>query len=297
MTMVPAQIELFEKYKRTLFVVAYKMTKSVADAEDIVHDVFISFSNQAPADIHNLENYLVKSVMNRSLSLLEKQKHITYPGVNLPEPLFHERSHHIHEQDISYALLLLLQTLNPAERAIFILRETLAFKYAEIAEILSIREEDCRQQLHRAKEKIANGKIRYAASPAKNESFFTAFLKACMDGDAQQLMTFLKEDIIIYSDGGGKVTAARQPIVGRHHAISFLTGIYNKFASKLLPKITPINGELGVLLFDTETGHVDTVMVFIHADDRDALASLCLIRNPDKIAGEFYSGSARIRVA
>lgn len=295
--MIPTRIDLFEKYKRTLFVVAYKMTKSVADAEDIVHDVFISFSKQVLTDIHNLENYLVKSVMNRSLSLIEKQKQITYPGVNLPEPLFHERSHHIHEQDISYALLLLLQTLNPIERAVFILRETLVFEYTEIALILSIREEDCRQQLHRAKEKIANGKIRYTASPAKNESFFAAFLEACMSGDTQQLMTFLREDIIIYSDGGGKVAAARQPIVGRDRAISFLTGIYNKFAGKLLSRVTYINGEPGVLLSDTETGRVDTVMVFIYANDRDALASLCLIRNPDKIAGEFYSGSERIRVA
>lgn len=295
--MIPTRIELFEKYKRILFVVAYKMTKSVADAEDIVHDVFISFSKKALTDINNLENYLVKSVMNRSLSLIEKQKQITYPGINLPEPLFHERSHHIHEQDISYALLLLLQTINPTERAIFILRETLAFDYAEIASILSIREEDCRQQLHRAKEKIADGKIRYTASPAKNESFFAAFLEACRNGDTQQLMTFLKEDIIIYSDGGGKVTAARQPIMGRDHAIGFLIGIFNKFASKVLPRITHINGEMGVLLFDTETNLVDTVMVFIYADDRDTLASLCLIRNPDKIAGEFYSGSARIPFA
>jgi RNA polymerase sigma-70 factor (ECF subfamily) len=295
--MIPTQIDLFEKYKRTLFVVAYKMTKSVADAEDIVHDVFISFSKQTLTDIHNLENYLVKSVMNRSLSLIEKQKQITYPGVDLPEPLFHERSHHIHEQDISYALLLLLQTLNPIERAIFILRETLVFEYAEIAVILSIREEDCRQQLHRAKEKMANGKIRYAASPAKNESFLAAFLEACRSGDTQQLMIFLREDIIIYSDGGGKVAAARQPIVGRDRAISFLIGIYNKFPGKLLPRITYINGEPGALLYDAETGRVDTVMVFIYADDRDTLASLCLIRNPDKIAGEFYSGSVRIRVA
>ena len=295
--MIPTRVELFEKYKRMLFATAYKMTKSVADAEDIVHDVFISFSKQSLAHIHSLENYLVKSVMNRSLSLLEKQKQITYPGINLPEPLFHERSHHIHEQDISYALLLLLQTLNPTERATFILREALGYDYAEIAEILSIREEDCRQQLHRAKEKIAKGKMRYTASAAKNESFFTAFLEACVNGDTQQLMTFLKEDIIIYSDGGGKVTAARQPIVGRDNAIAFLTGIYDKFASELLPKITRINGEPGVLLFDTETGLVKTVMVFIYADDRDTLASLCLIRNPDKIAGEFSYGSVPIRVA
>ncbi len=110
-------------------------------------------------------------------------------------------------------------------------------------------------------------------------------------------MTFLKEDIIIYSDGGGKVTAARQPIVGRDHAISFLTGIYNKFAGKLIPRVTRINGEPGILLFDAKTDRVDTVMVFIYADDRDTLASLCLIRNPDKIAGEFYSESVRIGFA
>jgi len=295
--MIPTRIELFEKYKRMLFAAAYKMTKSVADAEDIVHDVFIAFSKQTLTGIHNLENYLVKSVMNRSLSLIEKQKQIIYPGINLPEPLFHERSHHIHDQDISYALLLLLQTLNPTERAIFILRETLAYDYAEIAVILSIREEDCRQQLHRAKEKVAGGKMRYATSPEKNESFFAAFLEACMNGDAQRLMTFLKEDIVIYSDGGGKVVAARQPIVGRDKAIAFLTGIYNKFSHELLPKITRINGEPGVLLFDTGTGLVGTVMVFIYADDRDALASLCLIRNPDKIAGEFCYGSIPVRVA
>jgi RNA polymerase sigma-70 factor (ECF subfamily) len=240
-------LELFEKHKPTLFVVAYKMTKNVMDAEDILHDIFISFSKQPIQGIQNVESYLVKSVMNRCLTFIEKQKNIQYTGIDLPSPLFNDRFTYVHDQDISYALLLLLHKLNPIERAIFILRETLDYQHDEIAEILAINEENCRQLLHRAKEKMSSNKTRFIPSKEHSEALINAFLYTCASGDVEQLMILMKADIILYSDGGGKVTAALNPIVGNQKCIYFLTKLYTKIKAEIKVEMTSINGENGIL--------------------------------------------------
>lgn len=279
MTLTPAA--QFAQYKPILFAVAYKMTKSVADTEDVLQDVFISMAGQTATDIRNPESYWVKAVMNRCLNLLKKQQHFIYPGIDLPEPLFHEPAHPVLRQDVSYALVILLQKLNPAERAVFILRETLDYDYDEIANILSLEEDNCRQLLHRAKKKIVTGKTRQAPSPETSRQFIDTFLQTCASGDVQQLMNYLKEDITVYSDGGGKVSAARQPIYGRDNCIAFLTGLYKKSGGQLSYNIVPINGENGMVLYDELTGQAMTVIVFdITAD---IISNIYFIRNPDKI--------------
>jgi len=275
-------LELFEKHKPTLFVVAYKMTKNVMDAEDILHDIFISFSKQPIQGIQNVESYLVKSVMNRCLTFIEKQKTIQYTGVDLPAPLFNDRFTYVHDQDISYALLLLLHKLNPIERAVFILRETLDYQHDEIAEILAINGENCRQLLHRAKEKMSSNKTRFIPSKEHSEALINAFLYTCASGDVEQLMILMKADIILYSDGGGKVTAALNPIVGNQKCIYFLTKLYTKLKAEIKVEMTSINGENGILFTNLLTGKIETVMVFAFEDE--TISALYLIRNPDKIS-------------
>lgn len=273
--------ERFQEHKDKLFALAYKMTKSAADAEDILQDIFLAFSTQTASGIRNPEAYLVKSVVNRCLSLLEKRKRLVYPGPDLPEPLFQERFQHMHRQDVSYALVLLLQQLNPVERAVFLLRESLDYAYPEIAEVLAIEEENCRQLLHRARKKVAEGKPRYIPSAEESSSFINAFLQVCASGNVQELMKCLQEDITIYSDGGGKVSAAMQPISGRKNCMAFLNGLYQKYGEQLTFKCSAINGENGILLYDKINGHVETVIVLVIVDGQ--ISTLYFIRNPDKI--------------
>ncbi|QJB30433.1 sigma-70 family RNA polymerase sigma factor [Chitinophaga oryzae] len=270
----------FEQYRPTLFAVAYKMTKNAMDAEDILQDVFLAYSRQDAATIVHPENYLVKAVMHRCLSLLEARKKTVYPGIDLPSPLFRERFSYIHDSDISFALLILLQTLNPWERAVFILRETFSYSYAEMAAILGLEQDHCRQLFHRAKVKIAAGKLRYIPGGEQRSTLFQAFAEACSTGDTARLMACLKEDITIYSDGGGKVSAARAPLTGRTAAAAFLLGIYAKRGVELSLEVTTINGETGVIFRDA-TGAVDTVMIL--SMDTDGIHTVYFVRNPDKL--------------
>lgn len=272
----------FEEYRNKLFTVAYKMTKRVADAEDIVHDTFIAVANRQADAIHDVEGYLVRSVMNRCLTFLEKKKHIIYPGIDLPEPLFVEKFQQVQPQDISYALMVMLHTLNPLERAVFLLKETLDYGYTEVADVLSIKEDNSRQLFHRAKEKIASGKVRHTPTKEEAERIIQAFLLMCANGDTALLMSFLKEDVSIYSDGGGKVPAARNPIFGRDNCIAFLLGIYNKTGDVLTYTLTHINGEPGIVFYNKLSGGVDTAVALAFEDH--AITAFYFIRNPDKLA-------------
>lgn len=271
----------FETLRPALFAVAYKMTKSVADAEDILQDIFIRFS-QNETDVQHPKAYWVKTVMNRCLDLLEKKKRIVYPGIDLPEPLFYQQYEALQRYDVSYALLLLLQKLNPVERAVFILRETLNYGYDEIAQTLDLNEANCRQLFHRSKEKMAEPKVRNIPTEEERLSLVDAFMSGAT-GNVQQLVDYLKEDIVIYSDGGGKVSAARQPIMGRAYCLAFLQGLYAKFGSTFSVEKTWVNGEVSILFRRKEDGAADTIM---WADmDGHGISALYFIRNPDKLTG------------
>lgn len=274
-------MEQFEAYRYKLFAIAYKMTKRIADAEDIVQDTFIAVGSRVLEGIQDVEGYLVRSVMNRCLTLLEKNKHVTYPGIDLPEPLFTERYQQVHAQDVSYALTIVLQTLNPLERAVFLLKETLAYSYPEVADIVSIKEDHCRQLFHRAKEKLTEGKLRHTPSPASADKLIRAFLQIRERGDLQQLMTLLKEDVAIYSDGGGKVSAARNVIMGREHGVAFLAGLYEKLGALLTPAQGRVNGEPALIFYNKQSGAIDTIVTL--AFDGDSVAAMYFIRNPDKL--------------
>jgi RNA polymerase sigma-70 factor (ECF subfamily) len=273
-------MEEFEQYRSKLWAIAYKMTKSAADAEDIVQDVFLAAGSSGTAII-NTENYLVRSAMNRCFSLLEKRKHISYPGPDLPEPIFRERFSKVQQLDVSFALTLLLQQLNPVERAVFILRETLDYGYPEIAGILSLTQDNCRQLLHRARVKVKAGKT--TSVTAKDTSpLITAFLQLCAGGNTTELLKVLSEDVKIYSDGGGKISAALNPIHGAAHCIAFLTGIYKKMSGRLSFRTEQINGETGVVFYNKRSGERDTVMV-VSFENEQIISRIYLIRNPDKV--------------
>lgn len=272
-------MDAFETYRPKLFAVAYKMTKSVADAEDIVQDLFLRYS-QAPEGVHNPEAYWVKACMNRCLDLLEKKSRLAYVGSDLPEPLHPTRFDALRQHDVSYALLLLLQKLNPVERAVFLLRETLDYGYPEIADMLDLGEANCRQLLHRAKEKISTGTIRRVPTPEERRSLVDAFVSGAA-GNVDELLAYLKEDIVIYADGGGKVAAATKPIVGAAHVAAYLHGLQQKFGHAVDWEVSSVNGEAAVLFRRKDDGVVDTVLLLDVTDE--GIGAMYVIRNPDKL--------------
>lgn len=286
--MQTTQIQQFNEYRPRLFAIAYKMTKSIADAEDVLQDTYVSMSRQANALVQNPEAYWVKSVINRCLLLLERKDKLSYPGINLPEPLFEEAYPEMHSQDVGYALLVLLQKLNPVERAVFLLKETFDYSYKEIAEWLVLEEAHCRQLLHRAREKMASPALRFRPEKETQKTLIYTFMEVCANGKVDQLMHFLKEDITIFSDGGGKAFAALHPIPGREKCIQFLMGLVQKRGEQLIAEPMIVNNETGILFFDKSNGNaLDTVMLF--SFEGSVITDIYFIRNPDKLTRKRYA--------
>jgi RNA polymerase sigma-70 factor, ECF subfamily len=279
-----AHLLFFVRQKSRLHGLAYKMTESVSDAEDVLNDVYLSFSSRPLELIRDPERYLVRAVVHGCLAILDKKKNMVYPGTNLPEPLIYERFPDLQPGDISYALLVLLQKLNAVERAIFLLRESFDYEYKEIASLLGITETNCRQQLHRAKEKLKTGKIKYTPSHIEKEQMIQAFLMACGTGDITQLETYLSKEITVFADGGGNTTnaTALKPVVGRDHVIQYLISIARKFGLNLSYAVTQVNQETGVLFENTLTGSIDTVMIPVF-NENNQIIELFMIRNPEKL--------------
>lgn len=275
-------LSFFLSRKSRLHALAYKMTESVSDAEDVLNDVYVSFSRQQFGEIRNPEAYLVRSVIHGCFAILEKRKQVVYPGINLPEPLLYERFPDLQNTDISYALLVLLQKLNAVERAVFLLRESFDYDYSEIASLVGISEDNCRQQLHRAKEKLKTGRVKYTPSNMEKKEITNAFLIACASGDVRQLETYLSKEITIFGDGGGKAATVLKPVVGRNNAIAYLVNSALKFGKGLSYTIKQVNMETGVLFENATSASPDTVMIPVF-DQNNQIIELFIIRNPDKM--------------
>lgn len=273
----------YAAHKPMLFSIAYKMTNNVMDAEDILQDLYIALSDKDDQPIRQVEHYLTKAVMNKCLTLIEKRKHIVYDGIDLPVPLLQGHFPDVHQQDVSYAVVVLLQQLNPVERAVFILRETLDYEYDEIAEIVALKPDHCRKLFQRAKEKIAAKPAAKSPEPDACRRFTTIFLDVCAKGDVETLLNYLKDDIVIYSDGGGKVVAARKPVVGKQNCIAFITSLFNKFGHDFQYELHAMNNTYGLVLKQKTDLTINTIVVFDY-DENFRVRGMYYVRNPDKLA-------------
>ena len=267
-------------YKSYLFTIAYDMVGEVQAAEDLVQDSFEKWFSMDRSDIRNPKSYLTKVVINKSIDRLEslKKQRSIYKGLWMPEPIISQEP--VEEYTLEYALLFLLEKLNPIERAIFVLRETFAKGYEEIAEFIDTSPDNCRQILHRAKTKIAAPNKKQTVSKERYEELLGAFLLAISKKDFNSLKTIFKEEIVMYQDGGGKMAAALKPIAGFEKIVKFLDAVMNLEPDADF-QIQPIkmNGRFGTLVF--RNGAVDTVL-YLDVDDTK-IANLFFLRNPDKI--------------
>jgi RNA polymerase sigma-70 factor (ECF subfamily) len=278
------RIQEFERHRRTLFGIAYRMLGSVADAEDIVQEAWLRW-DAVETDVDNPRAYLTRTVTNLALNHLGSAavQREEYVGPWLPEPLVTEpdASRDVEQaESVSLAMLVVMETLSPLERAVFVLKEVFGFPYAEIARVLDRSEASVRQVGHRARSHVQARRPRYAGADEVRE-VTERFLAACLGGDLNQMMELLAPDVTAWTDGGGKVQAALRPLHGADNVARWLLGVLGRIQEEIDVRFVDVNGQPGILvLLD---GRPDAVGVVDIADGR--ITTLRLVRNPDKLRG------------
>lgn len=285
-------INEFEKYRAQLFALAYRMLGSAAEAEDVVQDAWLRSSSAPQTDLRSPRAFLTTVVTRLALDRLKSARMTReqYVGPWLPEPVF-TGSQSMPEdsvalaESLTLAFMVLLDTLSPEERATFLLRELLEYSYAEVAATLNTSEANCRQLFHRAKEHLRAGQPRSARSREEKRQLAERFTSALRAGDGAELTRVLAEDVGLWSDGGGRVPAARRPIFGRDAVVHLLLGIRRTAAAagfpleKIIAEIIEVNYEPAMLI--RIDGHINSVYVCTIEDD--AIAAIRVVRNPDKL--------------
>lgn len=278
----------FVAHRRLLFGTAYQMLGTVTDAEDILQDAWIKWHEVDRDSITHPRAYLVRTVTNLALNRLTSARATreTYVGPWLPEPLLTTAADAAEETEmadtVSTAMLVVLETLTPVERAVFVLREVFGYSHAEIAGFLDRPETSVRQISHRARSHVQSRRPRFDADAAARSEITAKFMAAAQGGDLNALMEILAPEVTLWNDGGGKVTAARRPLHGSDHVARWLLGVMAKpVMTGVHLESAVINGELGVLvvLGDYRGGAITYDVV------DGVIENVRFQVNPDKLAG------------
>ncbi|WP_163100234.1 RNA polymerase sigma-70 factor [Peribacillus alkalitolerans] len=279
--------QLYVENRPLLFSIAYRILGTVTDAEDIVQDVFLQASGMELEKVENKKAYLSKMVTNRCLDHLKsaRVKREVYTGPWLPEPLIYQDNDPISEvmkgEVISIAVLFLLEKLNPIERAVFILREVLEYDYTVISEIVGRNEANCRKIFSRVKTKIPGMDVESTNIDEGKEDIVQNLVAAIHEGNLQKLENWLSNDVILYTDGGGKVTAAIKPVQSRKLVFRFFTLLLEHFSKvPITIELVNVNGEAGILFI--EPNHLKTVVSF--KLEHEQIKEIYIMRNPDKLS-------------
>lgn len=279
--------ELFISYRPLLFSIAYRMLGSAADAEDAVQETFIRWhrANQEGPPIHTPKGWLTTTLSRICLDQLgsARAKREEYVGPWLPEPLAGlapDVAESIVDHDaISTAFMVILESLSPKERAVFLLHDVFAYDFAAIAKVVDESEAYCRQLARRARAHMLERRPRYAVDPAQQERLVNDFLNATTSGDIPALLSTLADDVTLYSDGGGKVAAVRHPIHGRDKVAQIVAGLRKLPFPNIQQRTAVVNGELGILTMSE--GVLLSVTTF--EMDQHGIHTIYAVVNPDKL--------------
>ena len=280
-----------QEYRSSLVSYVYKIIGSQEEAKDIVQETIIRFISKKHDEIENTKAWLFKVATNLALDFLRsaKNKREVYIGTWLPEPYIEEKTHQNNEieldESLSMALLVLMEKLSIKERIAYILHDLFEFKHKEIADILQTSIQNSRQLNSRANKKLQTKKKKYTPTKEEHIKLTNSFLKALKEGDFEELRNMFKEEVSLYSDGGGKAIAARKVLYGDNDYISkFLVKVTKHLfeaSNKNDVEISTIwfNGSLGVIL--KENGKVITSYSFEIKDNM--ILNIFALRNPDKL--------------
>ena len=277
----------FEAERGHLFGVAYRMLGSASEAEDILQEAFVRFTEQG-AVVESARAFLTTIVVRLCLDHLKsaRARRETYVGPWLPEPLLSNQepapgpdARTELAESLSLAFLVLLERLSPLERAAFLLREVFDQPFAEVAAVLGTTEVATRQLVARARAHVDENRPRYRASEEQKHELLRAFLAACASADPTALGRVLAADVVARSDGGGKVHAAIKPVFGRDRVIRFLLGVLKKSPPTGLPELVRVNGEPGVVVRDADGAPSVVTLSIVDG----AISDVWIVVNPDKL--------------
>ena len=280
--------QTFEAYRPLLFYTAYRMLGSVMEAEDMVQETYLRFAAASPGAVHSPKAFLNTVITRLCLDHLKSARvqREQYIGPWLPEPIMTDNlpaQVTTQKETLTMAFLMLLEQLSPVERAVFLLREIFAYEYSEIAEIVGKSQANCRQLYSRAKKHLVANRPRYETSATAQRQVITEFMAALSDGDAQKMMTLLAPDVTFWSDGGGKVTAARRSLHGQEHVVRFVQGIFRLRPENMHIEITETNATQSLLIW--VDAQLFGVMNFEMVDNQ--IQAIRVVLNPDKLAHLF----------
>lgn len=270
------------------FGAAYRMLGSVSEAEDVAQEAALRFTSAAE-EIDDPLAWVTTVATRLSIDLLRSARvqRETYTGPWLPEPLVADAAPSPGEavelaDSLSQAFLMMLERLTPLERAAFLLREVFDYDYQQLAEVLDRNEANCRQLVARARRHIADEEPRFEPDEELRDELFERFVDAAERGEVAELEHLLAEDVVLYSDGGGRVSAARKPLVGARRVATVWTKILRKqrHHDPLTGSVARVNGQPGWIQRD-RTGAVRNVITADVVNGR--IAVIRVIRNPDKL--------------
>lgn len=281
-----SRIEVFDRNRPLLFSIAYRMLGSVMEAEDVVQEAFLRWEGAPEDEVRSPSAYLSTVVTRLCIDRLRsaRARREQYVGPWLPEPLLEEQEiagKADLDDSLSMAFMVLLESLTPVERAVFLLREVFDYDYAEISSLVGKSETNCRQVARRARQSVAARRPRFESSPEQEERLMGGFLRASMAGDMESLLALLSEDVILYSDGGGKTRAALKPIYGSDRVARFLSGILRKAPPGFAARQTRVNGRPGLVGYFGD-GTPQSVVTLEVAEGN--IKAIRLVVNPDKLA-------------
>jgi RNA polymerase sigma-70 factor, ECF subfamily len=277
-----------DQHRSALFGLAYRMLGSVMDAEDIVQEAFIRWQNVPESEVRSPRAYLMTIVTRLCLDQL-RLAHVQreeYVGAWLPEPLLQSPESDPArlvelDESISTAFLVLLESLSPLDRAVFLLHEVFNYTFAEIAAIVDKTPADCRQIGHRARQRLMQGRTRFEVETKTVEEVVQQFLRACVGDDLSGLLALLSPDVTVTSDSGGKVSAIRNIVNGSDKVARLFLGIFHKWWPRLIFKIATVNGQPALIACASE----QPVAVITFDVREDKIHAIYQMLNPDKLKG------------
>jgi RNA polymerase sigma-70 factor (TIGR02957 family) len=292
---------VFEEHRGFLVSVAYRVLGSVTDAEDVVQEAWLRWSNVDHSEVADPRAFLVRVTTRLAIDQLRrvKARRESYVGPWLPEPILTGQD--LSEdaamaESVSMAMMVVLETLSPLERAAFVLREAFGMPYAEIAEVMGRREEAVRQLAKRARDHVRERRTRFDADSDEQTRVTERFLEATSNGDLETLMEVLSPEVVLVADGGGKALSPRRPVLGAEKVARFLVAIVGEEqivrflrsvwdgsgpSGEVRVHLAPVNGETGVVV--TAGAEPISALVLDVADD--LVRTIRVVANPEKLAG------------
>jgi RNA polymerase sigma-70 factor (ECF subfamily) len=282
---------VFNSDRPLLFSIAYRMLGSASDAEDVLQDAWMRYQTADHANIRSPKAFAATIVARLCLDRLKSARTTReqYVGPWLPEPVL---TSEIKTPDtvlqqaesLTLAFLVLLEKLSAEERAVFLLKDIFGYEHAEIAEMLAMTADNSRQLLHRAKERLTADRPRLTGTTASRRAVAERFARAFASGNGSELTEILARDVGMWSDGGGKASAARRPLAGRDEVLNFLVGLYRTaqtagIVRDLSARIEDVNSEPALVV--RMGARLESIYVLSVEDDR--ISAIRVVRNPDKL--------------